>query len=129
LKISQKKIGYKISNPEKNLVCQKEEKKEEGKKGEEEKEEPIQIPIEDFLDLHTFLPKEVPSLLQDYLEACRERKIYSVRIIHGKGTGLLRKKVHRALSSCALVQSFSLAPPESGFWGATIVVLKRPRLE
>jgi len=86
---------------------------------------PVQVPIEDFLDLHTFLPKEIPSLLQDYLEACRERHIYQVRIIHGKGTGVLRERVHSILKASPLVQSFSLAPPEAGFWGATIVVLKR----
>ncbi|MEW5802212.1 MAG: Smr/MutS family protein [bacterium] len=85
----------------------------------------MQIPIEDFLDLHTFRPKEIPSLLQDYIEACREKQIYQVRIIHGKGTGVLRKKVHSFLKSSPLVESFSLAPPQAGFWGATIVVLKR----
>ena len=84
----------------------------------------VHIPIEDSLDLHTFLPKEVPSLLQDYFKACRKKNIYRVRIIHGKGTGLLRKKVHSFLRSCPLVGSFSLAPPEAGAWGATIVFLK-----
>ena len=87
--------------------------------------EPVHIPIEDSLDLHTFSPKEVTHLLQDYLEACREKKIYQVRIIHGKGTGLLRKRVHGFLRSSPLVQSFSPAPPEAGSWGATIVWLRR----
>jgi DNA-nicking Smr family endonuclease len=86
---------------------------------------PVHIPIEDFLDLHTFSPKEVTHLLQDYLEACRQKKIYRVRIIHGKGTGLLRKRVHSFLRSSPLVQSFSLAPPEAGSWGATVVWLRR----
>lgn len=87
--------------------------------------EPIHIPIEDFLDLHTFHPKEAVSLLQAYLEACLDKHIYRVRIIHGKGTGLLRKKVHKFLQSSPLVHSFSLAPPWAGSWGATIVFLKR----
>ena len=86
--------------------------------------EPIEIPIDGVLDLHTFQPKEVPTLLEAYLEACLEKKIYRVRIIHGKGTGLLRKKVHQFLRSDPHVHSFSLAPPEDGFWGATIVYLK-----
>ncbi|MGA1867600.1 MAG: Smr/MutS family protein [bacterium] len=86
--------------------------------------EPIRIPIEDFLDLHTFQPKEVPALLEAYLEACYEKQIFRVRIIHGKGTGVLRKKVHSFLQSCPYVHSFSLAPPEDGSWGATIVYLK-----
>ncbi|MCL6583114.1 MAG: Smr/MutS family protein [bacterium] len=86
---------------------------------------PVEIPIEDYLDLHTFRPSEIPDLLQDYLEACRERGIYQVRLIHGKGTGRLREKVHHLLRANPLVHSFSLAPPQSGSWGATIVLLKR----
>ena len=85
----------------------------------------IHVPIEDFLDLHTFHPKEAVPVVKAYLEACREKGLYRVRIIHGKGTGLLRKKVHTFLQSSPLVQSFSLAPPEAGFWGATIVFLKK----
>ncbi|MGA1825848.1 MAG: Smr/MutS family protein [bacterium] len=92
-------------------------------------DEPIRIPIEDFLDLHTFQPKEVPALLEAYLEACYESRIYRVRIIHGKGTGLLRNKVHKFLRSSPHVHSFSLAPPEEGSWGATIVYLKKIKSE
>ncbi len=88
-------------------------------------DDPVRIPIEDSLDLHTFLPKEVPSLLQDYLEECQAKNILQVRIIHGKGTGILRKRVHNFLRSCPLVHSFSLAPEEAGSWGATIVSLKK----
>ena len=86
---------------------------------------PIQVPIEDFLDLHTFPPKEATPIVRAYLEACREKGLYRVRIIHGKGTGLLRKKVHKFLQSSSLVHSFSLAPSEAGSWGATIVFLKQ----
>lgn len=86
---------------------------------------PIHVPIEDFLDLHTFPPKEATPIVQAYLEACREKGLYRVRIIHGKGTGLLRKKVHKFLQSSPLVHSFSLAPSEAGSWGATIVFLKQ----
>jgi len=85
----------------------------------------VRIPIEDSLDLHTFLPREIPSLLQDYLEECRKKHLYQVRIIHGRGTGVLRKKVHSILKASPLVQTFFLAPPEAGFWGATVVTLKR----
>ena len=88
------------------------------------RKEPIRVPIEDFLDLHTFRPKDAIPVLQAYLEACQEKKLYRVRIIHGKGTGILRKKVHTFLQSSPLVNSFSLAPPEAGSWGATIVFLK-----
>ena len=59
--------------------------------------QPVKIPIEDTLDLHTFKPKEVPDLLDDYFTACIEANIYSVRIVHGKGQGILKKRVHGLL--------------------------------
>ena len=88
-------------------------------------QDPIEIPIDGVLDLHTFHPRDVKNLVPDYIDACLEQGIYQVRIIHGKGTGLLRKKVHKFLQSSPLVHSFSLASPEAGSWGATIVFLKQ----
>ncbi len=85
--------------------------------------EPIQLPIEDVLDLHTFLPKDVPDLLDDYLEACIDKGFSSIRIIHGKGQGVLRKRVKNHLKNHPLVRSFKTAPPEAGGWGATLVEL------
>jgi len=86
--------------------------------------EPVKIPIEDVLDLHTFRPKEIPDLLHDYFVACIEAKIYSVRVVHGKGTGVLRDRVHAVLRKNPMVASFKSAPPEAGGWGATLVALK-----
>ena len=86
-------------------------------------DEPVRIPITGELDLHTFSAKEVAPLLDDYLEACREKGIYTVRIIHGKGTGKLREKVHAVLSRHSLVKRFSQAPADAGGWGATRVWL------
>ena len=80
--------------------------------------EPIKMPIEDVLDLHTFSPKEIPSLLQEYLNACREANIYSVRIIHGKGKGFQKNRVRSLLKRLPWVESFSEAPPGAGGWGA-----------
>jgi dsDNA-specific endonuclease/ATPase MutS2 len=85
--------------------------------------EPIQFPIEDVLDLHTFLPKEIPDLLDDYLDACVAKGLYSIRIIHGKGQGILRERVRKHLKNNALVHTFRTAPPEAGGWGATLVEL------
>jgi DNA-nicking Smr family endonuclease len=85
--------------------------------------EPINIPITDVLDLHTFLPKEIPDLLDDYFMACMEAGIVSVRIIHGKGTGVLKKRVHGILKGHPQVASFVTAPVEAGGWGATLVEL------
>lgn len=81
----------------------------------------VVMPIEDSLDLHTFQPKEVKALLNDYLEAAREKGFREVRVIHGKGSGVLRKTVHSILSKHPLVASFRPADPASGGWGATMV--------
>jgi len=87
--------------------------------------EPIEIPINGVLDLHTFNPKEVKLLLYDYIDACREKAIFSLRIIHGKGTGVLKNRVQGILKSHPDVFSFTDAPLQGGGWGATIVELKK----
>jgi DNA-nicking Smr family endonuclease len=87
-------------------------------------EDPIQLPIDGVLDLHTFQPREVKSLVQDYLAECRSRGILCVRIIHGKGIGNLRRTVHSLLAKHPQVASFHLANEHFGGWGATIVHLK-----
>jgi DNA-nicking Smr family endonuclease len=87
--------------------------------------EPIRLPISDVLDLHTFQPKEVPDLLTDYFSECIEAGIHSVRVIHGKGKGILKHRVHSILKKNTLVQSFEDAPSERGGWGATIVKLRK----
>ena len=84
----------------------------------------IHIPIDGVLDLHTFAPKDAAEVVEDYLNACLEKGIYEVRIIHGKGKGILRDKVHSFLRRHPLVVDFGLDPGTSG-WGATIVRLKK----
>ena len=86
-------------------------------------EDPVPLPITGELDLHTFRPAEVGGLLADYLDACAERGISTVRIIHGKGTGALRERVHAWLRRSARVTSFALCDESSGGWGATRAVL------
>ncbi len=86
--------------------------------------ETVELPIDGTLDLHMFRPGEVKDLLSDYLNACRERGILQVRIIHGKGTGMLREKVHSILKKMPEVVSFRLAGEDGGGWGATIVTLR-----
>jgi DNA-nicking Smr family endonuclease len=86
--------------------------------------EPVIVPIDGTLDLHTFNPKELPSLLTEYLSACREKGITHVRIIHGKGKGVQRARVQSLLKKNALVKQFRTAPEEAGGWGATLVALK-----
>jgi DNA-nicking Smr family endonuclease len=86
--------------------------------------EPIVVEITDVIDLHTFRPKDVPELLDDYIRACVEKSFSSVRIIHGKGQGFLKARVEGVLKRHPLVASFETAPPGAGGWGATIVKLK-----
>lgn len=86
---------------------------------------PVELPIDGILDLHAFRPGEVKDLIPDYLAACRERSIYSVRIIHGKGTGTLCRTVHAVLERLDVVASFRMAGEDAGGWGATLVELKR----
>ena len=83
----------------------------------------IEYPIDGVLDLHTFHPSEVRDLVGDYLDECQKRGIAEVRIIHGKGKGVLRRTVHAVLERRDDVQHFGLAPPERGGWGATLVTL------
>ena len=85
---------------------------------------PVRIPIEDWIDLHTFLPNEIPSLLEEYLSECQKRGFREVRIIHGKGKGVQRDVVHRFLSKDRRVESFTPAPLEAGSWGATLATLR-----
>jgi DNA-nicking Smr family endonuclease len=86
--------------------------------------EPIVLPIEDSIDLHAFHPKDIPSVLEEYLEQCREAGIYEVRVIHGRGKGIQRQIVRSLLEKHPKVHSFRDAPPQSGGWGATVVLLR-----
>jgi DNA-nicking Smr family endonuclease len=85
---------------------------------------PVQFPIDGTLDLHTFNPRDVKYLVPDYIKECRKRKILHLRIIHGKGTGVLRRKVHSILNKNPYVIDYHLAGIDGGSWGATIVDLK-----
>ncbi len=84
----------------------------------------IEQPIDGELDLHTFRPEDAASVADEYLRACFERQIYEVRIIHGKGKGILRRIIHALLSRHPLVFEFTLDSGPSS-WGATIVYLKK----
>jgi dsDNA-specific endonuclease/ATPase MutS2 len=90
-------------------------------------QEPVELPVDGILDLHSFQPGDVKELVPDYLSLCREKGILRVRIIHGKGTGALRTTVHAILSKLPGVASFKQAMEDEGGWGATIVTLKPDR--
>jgi dsDNA-specific endonuclease/ATPase MutS2 len=88
-------------------------------------QDPIVLPIEDWIDLHPFAPKDIPSVVEEYIAECVKAGIYEVRIIHGRGTGVQRKIVQSLLAKHPRVASFKDAPAEAGAWGATVAVLKK----
>lgn len=84
----------------------------------------VAMPIDGTLDLHTFAPREVGELLAEYLRECQARGLLQVRIVHGKGTGALRRQVHAVLARLPEVRSYALAGEAGGGWGATLVTLR-----
>ncbi len=87
--------------------------------------EPFRLPITEVLDLHAFAPRDVPSVVEEYLRACREEGLLLVRVVHGRGRGVQRAEVRRVLRRMTEeVADFTDAPPASGGWGATLVRLR-----
>ena len=91
--------------------------------------EPVELPITDILDLHTFAPKEIPAVVETYLDEAHRKAFTTVRIIHGKGIGVQRERVRAVLSRTSFVARFQDGPGEAGGWGATIVWFKQPSTE
>ena len=85
---------------------------------------PVEIPIEDTLDLHPFRPGEVRDVALEYLIEARRRGFRQVRLIHGRGMGVQRANVQSLLTTLQFVESFHDADPSGGGWGATVVLLK-----
>jgi DNA-nicking Smr family endonuclease len=84
-------------------------------------ETPFVVPIEDSLDLHTFAPRDVSAVVEEYLFQCHRKGFQEVRIIHGRGQGVQRDRVRAERSPW--VVGFKDAPLEAGGWGATQVQL------
>jgi len=87
-------------------------------------DEPVRVPIEDAIDLHSFAPRDVASVVDQYLHAARDAGFSQVRLIHGRGTGAQRAAIQRLLRTHPLVERYWDAP--ESHLGATLVGLKRP---
>jgi len=88
-------------------------------------EQVAKLPLDGVLDLHTFRPSDVPDLVPTWLDACRAEGLWELRIIHGKGRGVLQRTVHAILARRSDVLAYRAAPLERGGWGATLVTLRR----
>ena len=86
--------------------------------------EPVELEITDTIDLHAFAPRDVKSVVENYLPEARKKGFRVVRIIHGKGVGVQRETVRKVLEKTEFVESFKSAPEFSGSWGATIIKFK-----
>ncbi len=86
----------------------------------------VVVPVEDSIDLHPFPPRDIPTVVESYLETAVEAGYREVRLIHGRGIGVQRERVRASLSRHPAVVSFRDAPPDRGGWGATVVVLTNP---
>jgi hypothetical protein len=85
---------------------------------------PLPFAPGDSLDLHTFSPREVGPLVGDFLDLCEQAGITRARIIHGKGTGVLRRRVRALLARDSRVLAYGNASADGGGWGATVVELR-----
>jgi DNA-nicking Smr family endonuclease len=87
----------------------------------------VVVPIEDSIDLHTFQPRDVASVVEEYLHEAQRLGLREVRVIHGRGKGVQRRIVQGVLERHPAVESFASAPATRGGWGATVVWLKARR--
>ena len=93
--------------------------------GEDAREpDPVVLPIEDAIDLPAFAPRDVVSVVDEYLRAAAARGLREVRLIHGRGKGVQRAAVQSLLRGHPLAEAFFDAPEGRGGWGATVVTLR-----
>jgi DNA-nicking Smr family endonuclease len=91
---------------------------------EDRSDEVAVLEIEDSIDLHGFQPRDIPSVVESYLEAAAKKGFREVRLIHGRGVGFQRARVREVLAQNPLVESFRDAPATRGGWGATLAWLR-----
>ena len=89
--------------------------------------DPVPVPLTGDLDLHPFAPRDIPSVVEEYVRACHEEGVLHLRLAHGRGKGVQRAVVQRVLRSLPEVESFGDAPPGAGGGGATVATLRSKR--
>lgn len=87
-------------------------------------QEPLRLQVTDTFDLHTVSPRDVKSVVEEYIHEANRLGFKALRIIHGRGIGVQREIVRKVLAESELVESFGDAPAEAGGWGATLVTLR-----
>jgi len=87
-------------------------------------ESPVEYPVDGTLDLHLFAPKDTKDVVLEYIQACLDKGITKLRIVHGKGIGVKREIVHALLSKHPQVDKYYHEGGSGGSWGATVVDLK-----
>jgi DNA-nicking Smr family endonuclease len=90
-----------------------------------EDEPTVEVPLTGELDLHAFAPRDIPSVVEEYVLACAGKGLPLLRLVHGRGRGVQRAVVRRVLAGMRQVESFEDAPALSGGWGATLVHLRK----
>ena len=84
-------------------------------------DDPVRLPIEAVLDLHAFHPRDVRSVVEEYVTAAHDAGLREIRLVHGRGTGVQRGIVQAALERHPLVVRFWDAP--ESHLGATVALL------
>ena len=82
----------------------------------------FRVPIEPELDLHAFAPRDIPSVVEEYVNAAVEAGIFEVRLVHGRGHGVQRGIVQQTVDRHPLVVEFWDDP--ASHLGATIARLR-----
>jgi DNA-nicking Smr family endonuclease len=87
-------------------------------------DDPVVLPLDGVLDLHAFGPRDLATLLPGWIDESHAAGLRTLRVVHGKGTGALRRSVEALLARHPRVADFRPAGEEAGGWGATLVVLR-----